>query len=188
MSEKHKAPEKEVPYFLTFTIVEWLDVLADDDFKMIVIDAVKFYQENGGLVVFAYCIMPNHVHMIAQAESEKYVSEILRDIKKYSSRKIAGRLQAEDTSRNMYFLSRFQDAGSKLKRITNLKVWQDGNRPLALYTNKFLWQKLDYIHNNPVVKGLVANAEDYFFSSARNYVGLESVLDVELIGTRTRTV
>ena len=56
----------------------------------------------------------------------------------------------------------FRKAGEKLKRITNYKVWQDGNRPIVLYSNKFIWQKLDYIHKNPIDYGLAENAEELF--------------------------
>lgn len=67
-------------------------------------------------------------------------------------------------------------------------MWQDGNRPMVLYSNKFIWQKLDYIHNNPVEAGIVENAEDYLYSSARNYTEMESVLDIELLTREMKTV
>ena len=68
------------------------------------------------------------------------------------------------------------------------KVWQDGNRPMVLFTNKFIWQKLNYIHNNAVEAGLVIKPEDYMYSSARNYADLNSVLDIELISRELITV
>jgi hypothetical protein len=58
------------------------------------------------------------------------------------------------------------------------QIWPHENRAEQVYSQKFIGQKIEYIHANPVRSGLVANAEDYLYSSARNYVGLYSVLDV----------
>lgn len=67
MSEKYKIIEHRAAYFLTFTIVDWTNVLEDEAYKMIVVDTIKFYQQQKGLIIYGYCIMPNHVHLIAQA-------------------------------------------------------------------------------------------------------------------------
>ncbi len=47
-----------------------------------------------------------------------------------------------------------------------------------MYSNKFIKQKVDYIHNNPVKAGLVDKPEEYLFSSARNYADMDGVIDV----------
>jgi REP element-mobilizing transposase RayT len=188
MSEKYKTAEKNKAYFVTFTIVEWVKVLQDDSVKMIIVEAIKYYQQNRNLVLFAYCIMPNHVHLIAQSDGEDLLSEILRDLKKFTSRAIIKKLEDDNNNESKEMLRIFKNVGEKLNRITNYKVWQDGNRPIVLYTNKFIWQKLDYIHQNAVEYGLVGNVEDYLFSSARNYAEMKSVLDVELLSLETKTV
>ena len=188
MSEKYKTAEKDKAYFVTFTIVEWLKVLQEDSFKMIVINALKFYQQNRGLLVYAYCIMPNHVHMIVQSNGTESVSEVLRDLKKYTSKEISKKLDADNSAFAKNALNVFRKEGERLKRIKKYKVWQDGNRPMVLFTNKFIWQKLNYIHNNAVEAGLVIKPEDYMYSSARNYADLNSVLDIELISRELITV
>ena len=58
------------------------------------------------------------------------------------------------------------------------KFWQDGFHPEIIYNPNFFYEKLQYIHKNPVKEMIVENEEDYLFSSARNYAGLSSVLDV----------
>ncbi|MFN8135014.1 MAG: hypothetical protein U0Z17_07260 [Bacteroidales bacterium] len=78
-------------------------------------------------------------------------------------------------------LKRFADAGEPLKRITNYKVWQDGNRAKLVYSNKFLMEKLNYIHNNPIEYGLCSQPWEYKYSSAVNYAEKDSVLDVVLL-------
>ena len=60
------------------------------------------------------------------------------------------------------------------KGIAQYKVWQAGNHPKVLLHPKFIEQKLNYIHNNPVHAGLVSKPEDYLYSSAQAYTGLAS--------------
>ncbi len=72
----------------------------------------------------------------------------------------------------------FQEACAHLKRKQHFKVWQDGYHAEHIYSNEFIKQKLNYIHQNPVVEKIVASAEDYVFSSARNYADLNSELAI----------
>ncbi len=65
-----------------------------------------------------------------------------------------------------------------MKRKQNFKVWQNGYHAEKVYSNKFIRQKVNYIHNNPVIEKLVAKPEDYMFSSARNYAELDSEIDI----------
>ena len=187
MSERYKTKEKEKGYFVTFTITEWEKILLDDDFKIIVTDAIRHCQQNRGLLLYAYCIMPNHVHLIVRSEGNESVSQILRDLKKHTSKEIVSRLQASLSPESKRMLAVFKAAGDKLKRIKGFKVWIDGNRPVVLFSNKFIWQKLQYIHENPVGAGLASGPLDYKFSSARNYAEMEGVLDVHFIDPPVRT-
>lgn len=181
MSDKYKIFEGEDVYFVTFTIVAWIKVLENNDFKKLVINAIKFYQKNKGLVIYGYCIMPNHVHMIVQAISTFSLSEILRDLKKFTARSIVNKLEADKPEGYQNILSKFVEAGKPLKRITTFKVWQDGNMAKLIYTNKFLIQKLTYIHNNPVEYGLCGVPWEYEYNSAANYIEKLSMLEVVLI-------
>ena len=78
-------------------------------------------------------------------------------------------------------LAYFKEACTHLKRKQNYKIWQDGYHAEVLYSNTFIKQKLNYIHNNPVKDKIVQYPEDYIFSSARNYAGLESELEVIVV-------
>ena len=75
-------------------------------------------------------------------------------------------------------LAYFQEACRHLKRTQNYKVWQDGYHAEIVYSNKFIKEKVTYIHQNPVRAKIVANAEDYLFSSARNYANSTSEIEV----------
>lgn len=187
MSEKYKIREKEKVYFLTLTVVGWIDVLTRKNHKMTIIDSLRFCQNEKGLTLYGYCLMPSHLHLIARAEGEISLSEILRDFKKFTSKAIIEQIVNEPESRRDWMLVYFRKEGKDRKGITNYKFWQDGSHPEEISSNKFFDEKLDYIHNNPVKELFVENPEDYYFSSARNYAGLNNQLDIVLETVRQRT-
>jgi hypothetical protein len=76
-------------------------------------------------------------------------------------------------------LSYFREACAHLKRNQQFKVWQNGYHGEQIYSNKFIKQKLNYIHQNPVMEKIVSCPEDYIFSSARNYAELD--VEIEII-------
>lgn len=78
-------------------------------------------------------------------------------------------------------LAYFEEACMHLKREQKYKVWQNGYHAEKVYSNKFIKQKLEYIHNNPVLDKIVALPEDYIFSSARNYAEMAYELEIECL-------
>ena len=84
-------------------------------------------------------------------------------------------------SRREWMLGMMEKAGSANSQNLNFQLWQQDNHPIMLFGQKILHQKLDYIHNNPVVVGIVENPEDYLFSSAMDYYGLPGLLEIILV-------
>ena len=78
-------------------------------------------------------------------------------------------------------LSRFELAGKNDPKVKKYKFWQNGNEAKQLITNSFSQQKLDYIHNNPVVAEIVEEPEHYVYSSARDYSGKKGLIEVEFM-------
>ncbi|NJN28641.1 MAG: transposase [Cyclobacteriaceae bacterium] len=181
MSEKYKFHDPEGIYFVTLTIVGWIDLFTRPDYKYMIVESIKYCQKEKGLIVHAWCIMSSHVHLIISKRGEPGLSEILRDIKKYTSKKTIELLEVINESRKEWLLKAFELAADKIKRNSKYKVWQDGNHPVLLDTNEMMQQRLDYIHNNPVEAGIVDEPEYYVFSSARDYAGRKGLLDVEFI-------
>jgi putative transposase len=89
MSDKYKIVHVDEPYFVTFTISDWVKVLADDSLKMILIESISYCQINKCLQVNGYCIMANHVHMIIEATGDESISGILLDLKTFTSETIS---------------------------------------------------------------------------------------------------
>jgi putative transposase len=165
-------------YFLTMTVVDWVDVFTRPVYKHIVIDSLKYCQKEKGLEIYAWCLMTNHLHLIASAKEGYNLSDILRDFKKFTSKKIVEAIQAENESRKNWILYRFEFAGKLNPKIKEYKFWQDGNEAKEIHSDEFLDQKLDYIHNNPVVAEIVNEPQDYRYSSVIDYSGGKGLIDV----------
>ena len=78
-------------------------------------------------------------------------------------------------------LNLFEFAGKQSKGHKNFKFWQAGNHAIEVYTPEFTWEKLNYIHMNPVESGLVRHPEDWRYSSAGNYCHVEDPVLNEVI-------
>jgi len=174
--------EEGYAYFLTMTVVNWIDVFTRPVYRHIVVDALQYNQENKGLIIYGWCLMSNHLHMIAEAEEGHNLSDFLRDFKKFTSKAIVKEIKDNPgESRKKWMLKEFKTAGKDNPKIKNYKFWQDGNEAKEIHTTPFLEQKLEYIHENPVKAEIVEYAQDYLFSSARNYADKPGLLDVVLI-------
>ncbi|MCB0396937.1 MAG: transposase [Flavobacteriales bacterium] len=187
MSDKYKIREPDKAYFVTMTIVQWIDVFSRPIQKKRLFASLQHCQQNKGLIIYAYCLMSSHLHMICQADEGHLLTNILRDFKTFTSKQIIQTIQEEPESRREWMLSAFHQACDHLKRKQRFKVWQDGNHAKELFSNHFIWQKLDYIHANPVKDLIVSHPENYLYSSARNYAELDSMLDVVMLSRPVKT-
>lgn len=187
MSDKYKIRDIDKAYFVTLTVVGWIDVFSRMNHKLLLVNSLKYCQENKGLAIYGWCLMPSHLHMIVRAEGKYTLSEILRDFKKFTSKAIVKQIEEEPESRREWMLEYFLKEGKILKRIKEYKFWQDGNQAKEIYGNSFLEEKLDYIHQNPVEEMIVSKPEDYLFSSAKDYAGLDGLLNVHFISKRWKT-
>ncbi|WP_166924042.1 REP-associated tyrosine transposase [Flavobacterium poyangense] len=178
MSTKYKATTTEDAYFITITVVGWIDLFTRLNHKNTIIRALEYCQKNKGLEIYAYCIMSSHIHLFCKGTNGFIVSDIMRDFKKFTSKRIIQNIIEESESRREWLLKYFKESCEHLKNKHFYKVWQNGYHAEHIYSNAFIKQKINYIHNNPVKDKIVALAEDYYFSSARNYAGLENDLEV----------
>ena len=178
MSERYKTNDTEKAYFVTLTVVGWIDVFTRKEIRDILVDSLKYCQHNKGLVVFGWCLMPSHLHLICQSTMGVELSDILRDFKKFTSKSIIKFIKEGNESRKEWLLELFSKACEHLSRDQKYKVWQDGNQPKIIYTPAFFWEKLDYIHNNPVVDMIVEKPEEYLYSSARNYADMKGLVEI----------
>ena len=179
MSEKYKFRDADGIYFVTTTIVCWIDLFTNPQYCEIVLDALRYCQKNKGLNIHAWCIMSSHLHLIIS--SENTLSDIMRDFKKYTSKEIIYQLIDGTDSRKIWMLKLFSETAQRIKRNNEYKVWQDGNHPVQLDTNKMLEVRLEYIHHNPIKRKNVTEPEHYYYSSAIDYTGQKGLLDIVMI-------
>lgn len=180
---RYKIEDQFGTYFLTFTIVGWVDVFARKELRDIIINSFKYCQENKELKLNAYVIMSNHIHIIASTKTESEgLSVFIRDFKKFTSKAIVKFVQdSYKESRRDWLDVVFKYHAKYNKNNKDYKIWQSSNCPKILLHPKFTMQKLSYIHNNPVVAGIVNKPEDYVYSSASTYRGDEGLIDIEII-------
>ena len=179
MSLKNRISEGYA-YFMTLTVVDWVDVFTRPVYKHIIVDSLKYCQEAKGLEIYGWVLMSNHLHLLASAIKEGItMSDILRDFKKFTSKKIVETVLQEPTeSRKQWMMYRFEFAGKYNSKIKDYKFWQDGNDAKEIFSATFFEQKFQYIHENPVRAEIVEYPEDYLYSSARNYARKLALLDV----------
>ena len=180
MSTGYQISDQNALYFLTFQIVDWIDVFTRRIYKDIIIDSFNYSIEHKGLQLFAYVIMSNHIHLIANSINGT-LSDNVRDFKKFTSKKIIETINDIPESRKEWILNRFKFNASHLCTNKYYQVWTHENHAILLYSNNFIREKVEYIHNNPVRAGIVKNPEDYLYSSARNYASLEALIDISVL-------
>ena len=183
MSENgYKIRNEEGIHFITFAVINWVDVFTRKEYRDIIINSIKHCQIAKGLVLHSWCLMSNHIHLVISAK-EHNTSDILRDFKKFTSKQILQAIKEHpQESRREWMLNIFELAGQQNSRNKTYQFWQQDNQPKELYSQNFAQQKMAYIHNNPVVAGIVDKPEDYLYSSARDYYNTaKGLLDIVLI-------
>lgn len=181
MSEQYKFLNEAGIYFTTSTIVNWIDLFTRKDYVEIELNSIRHCQRKKGLIIHGWNLMPSHLHLIVSRKGSYKLHEIFRDLKKFTAEQIVNCMKEINESRREWVLKQFIEVGLPLTRITHYKVWQDGNHPVELATNEMRYERLHYLHYNPVEAGFVWEPRDYCYSSAIDYSGGKGYLDVELI-------
>ncbi len=178
MSRNYKFHNPEGVYFVSFAVVEWLDVFTRAEYKNILLESLEFCQNEKGMEIFAWCIMTNHVHLVFRSVGDANPEKILGDFKRFTSRKIIEAIiENQKESRKEFLLTKFKEHGSKTSNTSKYQFWRHDNKPIELWSNKVIDEKINYIHNNPVEVGIEIRPEEYKYSSALDYAGAKGILD-----------
>lgn len=130
-------------YFITITVVDWVDIFTRPCYKHIILNSLSYCQQEKGLIIYAWVLMSNHLHMIIGTDKADNTSDIIRDFKKYTSKEIIKTIEADvQESRKQWLLNRFEYAGRNDKKIKNYKFWQEGYDVQEIYLNDYFEQKL----------------------------------------------
>lgn len=180
MGRKYIIDDQEALHFVTFTVVNWIDLFIRDSYKEVIIDSLIHCIGDKKLNVHAYCIMTSHIHLILSVDDGGNLSDVIRDFKSFTSTKLKETIKGDVyESRKEWLMWMFERAGKKNKRNSDFQLWQQHNHPIELNTNEMMDQRLDYlpavllwqagIHNNPVEAGFVDNPSAWIWSSCASY-------------------
>lgn len=148
--------------------MQWADVFTRQAYRDIVVGSFNHCIDHKGLRVHAYVFMSNHVHCILSAESGD-LSGIIRDMKSFTSKRIYAQIQEGPESRREWLTMVFGYAAGSHARNKSFQVWSHDNHAEEMWSQKFIRQKMDYLHNNPVKAGLVSESHHWMYSSAADY-------------------
>jgi putative transposase len=175
--EKYRIVEGIGAYFVTFSVVEWLPVFIDEIACNIIAESLNFCISNKFLRVNAYVIMPTHMHAVlfdSDFDTQR-LQHTLDDLRKFTGRQLAD--HCDKNLASVFGETLRKRAGKDRER----RFWQPTKHPEGIFTEKFYVQKVNYIHLNPVRKGLVRFPEDWRFSSAAYWLrGDAEASDVKL--------
>jgi REP element-mobilizing transposase RayT len=178
MSRKYKFHDNDKLYFISFATVYWIDVFVREEYMQIIIDSWKHCQEKKALEIYGWCLMPSHVHMIIGSKKNK-LADIIRDMKKHTSSTLRTAIKKNNfESRKEWMIWMFERAGKKNGNNKDWQFWQQHNQPTEITDQAMFDKTLDYIHQNPVVAGFVIKAEDWKYSSARDFCGMNGLVEL----------
>lgn len=188
MSRKYKFRDNDKLYFVSFAVVYWIDLFIREEYKSIVLDSWKYCITNKGMELYGCCIMTSHIHMIIGSHADK-LERIMQNMKRHTSEKLRASIKNHSSeSRREWLFMLMEKAGKSNSNNIDFQLWQQNNHPIELNGPQIAWQKLNYIHNNPVLAQIVEKPEDYLYSSARSYHGRSGLIDISYLDPMIITV
>lgn len=182
-SEKQSSNQQQNCYFLTFNVVDWVDVFIRPAYKNVIVNSLNYFVEKKGLVIHAWCLMSNHLHLLAKIPESYPLSHLLREFKRLSCKEIFSLMnnETEPDCRRNWMMERFQSPVTVTRHVGKYQLWQEGNHPALLKDSDpvGIFQQIELIHNNPVRCLIVENPESYLFSSASDYKGKKGPVKVK---------
>ncbi|MEA2103830.1 MAG: transposase [Candidatus Cloacimonadota bacterium] len=161
-------------YFVTFTVIGHIPIFTNSLYNNILINNFKFYQEHENLKIFYYVIMDNHLHLIVRHDHD--VSKVIKNYKSFTAKEMIKSLHKDKREWILYLLKYYK---KQHKQNSTYQFWEEGSHPKLISDTKMLYQKIGYIHRNPVKRGLVAKPEDWYYSSAKNNAGLDNCFEID---------
>ncbi len=180
-------------YFVTTSAVRRAHIFQRDLVKRILVDSLNTGRILGQYELFAFVVMPNHIHFIVRGLNSYTPGDIVRELKKATANLILRQYKVEENQAALAFCESAVKPGQRQQYA----IWEDEYQAKNVFSPDFLRQKLDYIHNNPVQPHwhLAERPEDYPWSSARFYLmGQPTLIPLSdarellasIVGSRTR--
>jgi len=177
MSQKYPIVEPGGCYSLTLNTIDRVDLFIRPFFKQLIVESLNYFIEKKGLIVHGWCLMTNHLHLIIQAGDGLDLSSLVKDFKTFTAKIILEDMSPESDIRRAWIMKKIKEAAL----FDKLEVWEHADPLVQLSGGETedIQQYLDRIHDNPVRNKIVALAQDYLHSSARNYAGLKGLVNIQ---------
>ncbi len=156
---RYRIREAAYPHFITSAIVQWLPIFRSEPRTEVILDSLRFLRDEGSIRLHAYVVMENHIHLIVSSPD---LSRNVRRFLSFTARQLVDHLTDSEETAHLRALELSSLDSRKSHRY---RVWRPGFHPQALLSDSMMDQKISYIHENPVRKGLVQRAEDWPYSS-----------------------
>ena len=180
IADGYKIRDQSAWHYLTFTIVDWIDLFTRKHYRDILIKNMMHCQKQKELKIGAYVVMSNHLHLIWQSGCGQ-LSDTIRDFKSYCTKQFVECILTEEESRREGLLRSFRFHAGQTAQNKDYKIWKSGNHPEEIHSKEFMLAKLRYTHENPVRAGWVNHPEDWLYSSAGAYAGKEGLLKIDFL-------
>jgi REP element-mobilizing transposase RayT len=176
MSRNYKFHNPEGLYFVSFATVYWVDVFIRKIYFDCLVKNLNYCVDNKGMEIYAWCIMSSHVHLVFKSTIQK-PQDLMRDFKSFTAKELIRLItENQEESRREWLVNSFKKAASQNSNNTLHQFWQQDNHPIELWSSHVIDQKINYIHQNPVVAGFVENEYEYLYSSARDYADIQGLV------------
>jgi len=181
MSRKYKFADNDKLYFISFAVMHWIDLFVRKEYNEIMLDSWRYCQKEKGLEIYVWCIMPSHIHMIIGSQN-RALDKIVGEMKSFTSRSLRKAIaEHPGESRREWMVWLMEKSGMKNSNNNEWQLWQQHNNPIEILNTEMFFQKMEYIHRNPVEAGLVENEEDYLHSSARNFFDKKGLIELSYV-------
>lgn len=170
----YKVYETEYPYYMTCSIVDWLPIFSIPAVTRKVLESLTYFQKKHEFTLYAYVIMENHFHLIAQSPD---LQKHMRSFKSYTARQIIDHIKMNGHN---HYQQKLRSLKLEHHTDSDFQLYFEGYHPKKVVGDKMMNQKVSYIHQNPVKRGYVDMPEDWRYSSARDYAGERGLIPVTL--------
>ena len=169
---RYKVVDPALPHFVTCTVLHWIPLFTRPAAVEIVLDALRFLMADG-LQVYGWVILENHLHLVVQSPD---LNRDLARFKSFTAKQLLAYLNKNKVTQVLEQLAFYKKAH---KQGQEYQLWQEGSHPQWIQNPEMMRQKVEYIHQNPVVRGYVDQPEHWRYSSARSYLGQDGLLAVQ---------
>ena len=170
--DRYRFGEDNFPHFMTDTIVAWLPVFVHPELTSIIFDSWKFLQREREIKILGFVVMENHLHWIAVGPQ---LSKRVGEFKSFTATSMIKQMKRMGYHTLLQELEYYK---LRHKVDQSHQVWQEGSHPKIIETDSVMWQKLEYIHHNPLRRGYIDDPLHWRYSSVRCYAGLEGMIEV----------